>query len=46
MRIAFIAAMAALAAACAPVVVEEEMEAEFVYTGPIPVVEGGYRHTH
>ena len=41
MRIVIVAALAALVAACAPVV-EEEMEAEFMMTGPIPVVPGGF----
>ena len=41
MRIAIIAAFAAFAAACTPVV-EVEPEAEFMMTGPIPVVPGGF----
>ena len=42
MRYVFLAAFAAMAAACAPMVEEQEMEAEFMMTGPIPVVPGGF----
>ena len=43
MRYVFLAAFAAMAAACTPMVAEEpEMEAEFMMTGPIPVVPGGF----
>lgn len=43
MRYVFLAAFAAMAAACAPMVeADAEPEAEFMMTGPIPVVPGGF----
>ena len=46
MRIAILVATAAMLAGCFAPTVEMADEPEFVYTGPIPVVEGGYRHKH